>query len=363
MAPQACWIDCDVGHDDAFALILAAYNPSINLLGVSTCCGNQTIEKTTSNTLNFMYMAGLDQSIDNKYNQTSCIPVVVGRHEPLAKPAIVAESIHGESGLDGWNFSKLTPTKRPVDAKASEFIYQTIMNHMQSSGLLPESWDKSCLSVEQPFTTPESVFGHPDGVTIIATGPLTNVALLLLLYPEVKHLIKTITIMGGAIGAGNVSASAEFNIFVDEVAAGIVFKSGLPIVMTPLEVTHTALATKNVVDSIRALQSSFADSLCDLLQFFASTYKTVFDFDAPPLHDPCAVAHVINPSLFKSCFTRVDVETEGLSSGRTICDMYSVTKLQKNTHVLVSMDVDAFWQLMIDAIKAANEHSPINTNR
>ena len=198
-------------------------------------------------------------------------------------------------------------------------------------------------------------------VTIIATGPLTNIALLLINYPHVTKYIEKIVFMGGAIGSGNTGPAAEFNIQVDPEAAHVVFESNIPLYMVPLEVTHTALITSNVLDSIKSLNSNFSQIIVDLLLFFQSTYQRVFRMEEPPLHDPCAVAFVISPDLFECRLMRVDVErASALSYGQTVCDIYDMSSKRKNVHVCTKMDVDKFWAMMIESIRKADLWSPIN---
>lgn len=161
-------------------------------------------------------------------------------------------------------------------------------------------------------------------------------------------------------GHGNTGPAAEFNIQVDPEAASLVFESALPIYMVPLEVTHTALVTDKILAEIHSLSTGFSQIIGELLLFFKTTYKTVFFMHEPPLHDPCAVAFVINPELFEYRLMRVDVETASqLSYGQTVCDVFGMSKKQKNVHVCMKMDVEKFWQLMIEAIKLANLKTPV----
>jgi len=166
--------------------------------------------------------------------------------------------------------------------------------------------------------------------------------------------------MGGAITTGNQSPVAEFNILCDPEAASYVFHSDVKVVMVPLEVTHTALATDKVLNRIKMMDSKFSTMIVDLLLFFKDTYKRVFDFESPPVHDACAVAYVIKPSIFKTRFMRVEVETgNSICQGQTVCDVWATTKLPPNVHVAEKMDPDAFWDLCIPAFEAANRASPL----
>jgi len=342
--PIPVLLDCDPGHDDAFAIILACYSSSLNLLGITTSAGNQSILKTTTNALKVLHVSGITD-----------IPVVQGRHEPLIREAIVAEAIHGESGLDGPKFPDL-PVDTPLrQGKAVDFMYQSIVDYMKKHH--PEATETHPIS----YTTQQSTYGHPNGVSLVCVGPMTNIAVLLLQYPEVKHLIKQIVLMGGSIGLGNITPSAEFNIYVDPEAAQIVFKSGLPVVMVPLEVTHTVRADEAVISALNTINSPFTHLLIDLLMFFAHTYKKVFDFDSPAIHDPTAVAYLIQPELFESSLMHVSVDVGPLCAGRTVCDVYSVIPNQrKNVRVCTKIDVAAFWKLMLGAVEQANKRSPMN---
>ena len=201
----------------------------------------------------------------------------------------------------------------------------------------------------------------PEPVTIIATGPLTNIALLLVNQPDIVKHIDRIVLMGGACGVGNTGPVAEFNIQVDPESAHIVFESGVRIVMIPLEVTHTALVNQQVLEKIGSLSSRFSQLMTDLLLFFRSTYKEVFFMDDPPLHDPCAVAFVIDETLFQGRLMRVDVEVaSSLSYGQTVCDMFGMSKKPKNVHVCLKMDVERFWNLVQECLHKANAASPVN---
>ena len=212
-------------------------------------------------------------------------------------------------------------------------------------------------------------------MTLIATGPLTNVALLFLTYPElfVPTGISQIVLMGGAVGVGNTGPAAEYNIEHDPESASIVFEQAarpagkaVPVVMVPLEVTHTALVTDEVLDSLRTIgangqQSAFSAVICDLLLFFRDAYSRVFGFRFPPLHDPCAVAYVLQPELFATRRMRVDVDCiSALCVGRTVCDIYSRSSKPANVTVALKMDVSAFWNLMIDALTKADAASYLN---
>ncbi|KAL0477543.1 inosine-uridine-preferring nucleoside hydrolase [Acrasis kona] len=312
------FLDCDPGHDDAMAIILAGHHPDLHLLGVSTACGNQTVDKTTINALKILSVSGLEH-----------VEVVKGQAAPLMRPPKPCPEIHGTSGLDGTTFPVLT--KKPIQGKKA-IVY---MNEVISQQTEP--------------------------VHLICTGQLTNAALLLTVYPEIKEKLAQIVFMGGGVGVGNTSPAAEFNIECDPEAAKIVLESGVQIVMVPLEVTHTALCTPTIIERLHSLNTSFSSLIVDLLMFFQDAYKKVFRFQHPPLHDPCAVLYVARPDLFKTELMRVDIDTESrLCAGRTVCDIYHMSTLVKNVHVALHMNVDEFWNQMIQAVQKADTLSSMN---
>lgn len=238
--------------------------------------------------------------------------------------------IHGDSGLDCLRGGHALPVtdKKAEEGKAVVRMFEAI-----------KTW-------------------HDDHkgqrVAVVGTAALTNIALLLILYPEVIEMIE-IVFMGGALGVGNTGPVVEFNIQVDPEACHVVLESGCPVTMVPLEVTHTALCTASVLKRIRDIDESDprVQAVIDLLLYFAQTYKQVFQFDDPPTHDPCAVAFVIAPEIFTAKMHRVDVELcSTLSSGQTVVDIWDQRQdKRKNVLVCHRMDVDAFWDLMITAIQ------------
>lgn len=304
---QKIILDCDPGHDDALAILLAGHHPQIELLAITTVAGNQSVDKTTLNALKVCSLAGLRS-----------IPIARGMDRPLVVPAQHAADIHGESGLDGPDIP--APEIEPVSKHAVDLLIELLL---QSAG----------------------------DITLVPTGPLTNIAMAMRQEPAILPKIKGISLMGGAIGLGNVTSSAEFNIYADPHAAAIVFGCGRPITMCPLEVTHQALATEQVVSRLRAAQRPVATLAADLLGFFAETYRKVFDFPAAPVHDPCAVAAVIDPTIIKSKLVRVEIETRGeWTRGRTACDMYGSLSQTPNAQVGYALEVERFWDMLIAAI-------------
>jgi len=300
-------LDCDPGHDDAIAILLAAHHPEIDLLAITTVAGNQSVEKTTRNALKVCSLANIRQ-----------VPIAMGMDRPLLRPARHAPDIHGESGMDGPHIPE--PDIELDPRHAVDLLIELLLNS--------------------------------DGdITLVPTGPLTNIAAALRREPAIVPKIAAISLMGGAIGIGNVTPGAEFNIHTDPEAAEIVFGCGRPITMVPLEVTHQALATSEVTARLRAAQRSVATFAADLLVFFADTYRNVFGFPAAPVHDPCAVAAVIDPSILRAHTMRVEIETTGVwTAGRTVCDVYGKFGKQPNARVGYALEVERFWDMVIDTI-------------
>ena len=300
-------LDCDPGHDDAVALLLAAHHPAIELLAVTTVAGNQSVDKTTKNALKVCSLANLRH-----------IPVARGMDRPLVRPAKHAPDIHGESGMDGPSIPE--PDIEPVATHAVDLLIELLMN---SEG----------------------------DITLVPTGPLTNIAAAMRQQPAIIPKIKAISLMGGSIGLGNVTPAAEFNIHTDPEAAAIVFACGRPITVSPLEVTHQALATEEIVGRLRAANRRVATFVADLLVFFAETYRKVFGFTAPPLHDPCAVAAVIDPTILKGRMMHVEIEIAGTwTAGSTVCDVYNVWNKAPNARVGYGLEVERFWEMLIETI-------------
>jgi inosine-uridine nucleoside N-ribohydrolase len=300
-------LDCDPGHDDAMAILLAAASPALELVAITTVAGNQTLDKVTLNARRVCSVAGITD-----------VPIAAGCERPMRRDQVVAGDIHGASGLDG------------VD------------------------WDEPTVGVDPRHGVDVIIESADAGpLTLIAVGPLTNVATALERAPHIAANIERISVMGGAIGLGNRTPSAEFNIYVDPEAAAAVFASGIPITLVPLEVTHQALATDAVLDRIAALGSPVAGMSVALMRFFAETYERVFGMSAPAVHDPCAVAAVIQPSIVQTRLVNVSIDTtSGISAGRTACDIHGVTGEPPNAEVALDLDVPAFWDLMIKALAA-----------
>ena len=299
-------LDCDPGHDDAIALMLALGSPEVELLGVSTVSGNQTVEKTTANAIRVLDRLGRDD-----------ISVAAGAQRPLVREPQVAAHVHGETGLDGPDLPP--PTRDPVPEHAIDWIAKTLS-------------------------------AQPRSVTLIPTGPLTNVALFLARYPELEPKVARIVLMGGAIAEGNVTPAAEFNIWADPEAAQRVFSSGLDVTMVGLDVTHKALMKKAHVD--RLADSGIAGRLvADLYGFYVQHHRRRYMWDGTPVHDAVAVAHVIDETLLEmtDCGVKVDTGPE-LSRGRTYVDRWGSAGWQPNCHVAVDIDSERFLELLIERI-------------
>ncbi|MFD1548555.1 pyrimidine-specific ribonucleoside hydrolase RihA [Levilactobacillus fuyuanensis] len=302
-------MDCDPGHDDALAMMLALASPEIDLLAVTASAGNQTPEKTLNNAMRLLTLMHHQE-----------IPVAGGNRTPLMQPLETAGNVHGKSGLDGADLPD--PDFAVQDMTAIELIAKTLR---ESS----------------------------DSVTLVVTGPMTNIALFLRVYPELKQKIERIVFMGGAMGLGNWTPSVEFNIYVDPEAAKIVLNAGIPLTMAPLNVTHKAQILKPEIAAIGEINNPVAHAFQGLLNFFEVYHENPkWGFKGAPLHDPCTIAWLLHPEMFKSELMNVDVETQGeLVRGETVCDYYELTGKPKNTDVLLDIDRPAFIQLITDSLK------------
>lgn len=306
---QKIILDCDPGHDDAIAILLAHGNPNIELLAVTTVVGNQTLEKVSRNALAIAEMANIRG-----------IPFAKGADRPLVREVEIAPNIHGDSGLDGPELP--IPTLQLDDRHAVNLIIELIMQH------------------------------PPKTITLVPTGGLTNIALAARLEPRIIERVKEVVLMGGGYHTGNWSAVAEFNIKIDPEAAHIVFNAGWQVTMVGLDLTHQALATPEIVARIAEIDTAPAKFVVELLAFFGKMYKQAQGFDAPPVHDPCAVAYVIEPTIMTTAKVPVNIELTGTHTlGMTVADFRYPPK-ECNTQVAVQLDRERFWNLVIEAIKA-----------
>jgi len=289
-------LDCDPGHDDAIAILLALGSDELELRGVTTVAGNQTLEKTTANAIRVLELAGRGE-----------IPVAAGAGRPLVREPRVAADVHGETGLDGPDLPP--PQAEPSPQHAVDFLAERIQ-----------------------------------GATLVATGPLTNVALLLARHPEAKP--DRLVLMGGAIAEGNVTPAAEFNIWADPEAAQRVFTSGLDVTMVGLDVTHKALVTAEHAGQLRQA-GRIGEVVAELLEFYGGFHRATYGWDGSPIHDAVAVAHVIDPTLLEveRLNVRVDTESE-LCRGRTVVDLWRRTGLEPTANVAVGIDSERFVRLL-----------------
>ena len=295
-------VDCDPGHDDAIALLLALASPELELLGVTTVAGNQTLEKTTANAIRVLDFAG-----------HKGIPVAAGAERPLVREPFVAAYVHGETGLDGPDLPP--PQRAPIATHAADFLAERIR------------------ASERP-------------VTLVPTGPLTNVALMLALHPDARP--ERIVLMGGAIAEGNVTPAAEFNIWCDPEAAARVFASGIDVTMIGLDVTHRALFTTAHVER---LAGRVGEMVRELLRFYDRFHREVYGFDGSPIHDAVAVAHVLRPDLVGTKHLNVEIDTESeLCRGRTVVDLWRRTDRNPNAHVGVDIEAARFLELLIERL-------------
>jgi inosine-uridine nucleoside N-ribohydrolase len=299
-------LDCDPGHDDAVAIVVAAH--TTDLLGITTVAGNAPLDRTTHNACVVRHLLGLDVEVHS------------GAERPLVAEPADASFIHGASGLDGADLP--APARGPDGSDAVAFIIEACRAH--------------------------------EGTWIVATGPLTNVALALRSAPDLRHRIAGISLMGGGT-FGNRTAAAEFNIWADPEAAAAVFSCGAPIVMTGLDVTHRFTATDDRIDRIRAIPGQLASVLGELFEFFSNAYRARHDdMDGAAVHDPLAVMALTHPELFRRVRRHVDVETSGrLTRGMTVIDQRTLVDRPTGTcDVVVGVDADGAWDVVAGAIEA-----------
>jgi inosine-uridine nucleoside N-ribohydrolase len=302
----AILLDCDPGHDDAIALMLALASPELELLGVTTVAGNQTIEKTTTNALKVLELVGRTD-----------VPVAAGAADPLVRPRSVAAHVHGESGLDGPELPP--PSARPLDEHAVAFLARQIRE-------------------------------RAGAVTLVPIGPLTNVALLLALAPDARP--ERIVLMGGAVGEGNVTPAAEFNIWADPEAAHRVFSSGLDITMVGLDVTHQALMRPVDVERLRGAGRA-GKLVADLFAFYARFHRDQYGWDGAPVHDAVAVAHVTDRGILTTKHLGVIVDTgPELSRGRTHTDVSGLSDWERNCNVALGIEADLFREMLVTRISS-----------
>jgi purine nucleosidase len=311
--PRKIILDVDPGHDDAIAIVLAQGNPEIELVGITSVAGNQILSKVTYNAMRVATLAGAHD-----------VPVAAGAEFPLMRKQItdgevIAGSVHGTSGLDG-------PTlPEPSMALDPRHAAQLIVDMVMAS--------------------------EPGEITLVPTGPLTNIALAMRLEPKIIERVREVVLMGGAYTQGNVTPAAEFNIIADPEAAAAVFAADWQVTMVGLDLTHQALATPEIKERIRAIGSPLSQTVAQWLDFFGGTYHAVWKMPYPPIHDACAVARVISPDVVQVQEAFVVVETQGKwTYGETVTDFLGAYGEPFNNLVATKLDFDAFWDLIVDAI-------------
>ena len=301
-------LDVDPGHDDAVAIMLAGKHPKIDLQAITVVAGNQILEKTAKNAINVCSYLGINK-----------VPVAVGMSRPMVREQVIADDIHGETGLDGPVFGE--PTVQLEQKHAIDLIIELLM---RSNG----------------------------DITLVPTGPLTNIGMAIRREPRIIPKIKQIVLMGGSYQLGNITPAAEFNIYADPEAAHVVFTCGRPIVMIGLDLTRQALVTKEVMDRIRTIGNDASRLFVSLMEFFSRTQKEVFGLEAPPLHDPTTIAYLIDPSIIQTKPMNVQIELRSDASyGRTLCDYFGMLHKPANAEVAVKLDFNKFWNTVYETIK------------
>lgn len=302
-------IDTDPGQDDAIAILLALASPELEVVGITAVAGNVPLRLTEKNARKICELAGRPD-----------VRVFAGAERPLLRRSVTAEHVHGKTGLDGPILPE--PTMPLQEQHAVDFIIETLMK--EESGT----------------------------ITLCPLGPLTNIALALIREPRIAPRIKEIVLMGGGFfEGGNMTPAAEFNIYVDPHAADVVFRSGAPIVVMPLDVTHKALTTAARIEAIRSLGTRVGDAAAALLEFFERFDEEKYGTDGGPLHDPCVIAYLLRPELFtgRHCNVEVEISSE-LTMGMTVVDWWGVTDRPKNAMVMRDIDADGFFTLLTDRL-------------
>ena len=304
--PTKIIIDTDPGQDDAIAILLALASPDeLDVIGITAVAGNVGLAQNTKNALKIVELSGRNE-----------VPVMAGCPGPMRRELVTAEHVHGQTGLDGPDLPE--PQKRLDPRHGVDFIVDTLR-------------------------------AEPEGtVTLVALGPLTNVALALIKAPDIAPRIRQIVLMGGAyFEVGNLTPAAEFNIYVDPEAADIVFRAGIPITMAPLDVTHTVLSTRPRIDALRALGNRTGAAVADMLSFSERFDLAKYGWEGAPLHDPCTIAYMLKPDLFSGRQINVSIEVESeLTRGMTVADYWQITDRPRNTFFLRTADADGFYALL-----------------
>ena len=308
--PRKIIIDTDPGQDDAVAILLALASPEeIEVLGITAVAGNVPLALTAKNARIICELAGKTD-----------IPVYAGCDRPMGRPLVTAEHVHGQTGLNG---PKLPDPEMPLqDQNGVDFIIDTLRT--------------------EPAGT----------VTLCPLGPLTNIATAFERAPDIVEKVQEIVLMGGAyFEVGNITPAAEFNIYVDPQAADIVFRSGVPIVVMSLDVTHKALVTKPRNDAFRALGSRVGVAVAEMTDFFERFDREKYGSEGAPLHDPCVTAYLIRPKLFTGRHINVEIETTSeLTMGMTVADWWGVTDRAPNAHFMGTIDDQGYFDLLTERL-------------
>lgn len=306
--PRKIIIDTDPGQDDAVAILLALASPELEVLGLTAVAGNVPLPLTQKNTRTVVELARRDT------------PVFAGCDAPLHRPLVTAEHVHGKTGLDGIPLPDPTHPLQPQHAV--DFLIDTLRRH------------------------------PPGTVTLCPLGPLTNIATAFLRAPDIIPRVAEIVLMGGAyFEVGNITPAAEFNIYVDPEAAEIVFKSGVPLVVMPLDVTHQALTSRAWVEDIRALGTPVGQIVASWTDFFERFDTAKYGSEGAPLHDPCVIAYLLQPALFQGRHINVEIETTSpLTLGMTVADWWRVTKREPNAMFMGEVDRDEFYRLLTERL-------------
>lgn len=307
MDRQKIILDCDPGHDDAVAILLAANSPQLELLGVTVTSGNQTLENTRRNACHVLQWVGKEE-----------IPVYAGCDRPMVRDKMIAADIHGSTGLDGPVFPPLRKTWEPEHAVS--YLIRTLLDS--------------------------------DGdITMVTTGPMTNLAMALRLEPRIAEKIRRIVLMGGSYTNGNVTPAAEFNIIADAEAAHVCFTAGRPMTMVGLDVTRKVLCYPEIVARMATVGTCASRLFVDLMGHFCKTQKAVFGWEGAPLHDPVTIASLLDPALLttKAMNVRIDLRSTD-SYGRTNCDAFGYLGLPATADVATDIDVARFWDIIEEGL-------------
>jgi pyrimidine-specific ribonucleoside hydrolase len=307
-APTPVLLDCDPGHDDAVAILLALGSPGLRLLGITTCFGNCAVEDATRNAQRVLALVGRED-----------VPVAVGASGPMRGELALGNYVHGVSGLDGPVLRE--PTVAPVDETATELLERCLIDSSEP-------------------------------VTVVVTGPMTNLGVLLSEKPGLTEYIREIVFMGGSTERGNHTPTAEFNTFADPEALDVVLRSGVPLRMVGLNLSHQALATPEVVERMSAMPHEVGRICAAWMGFFGDSYERIWEFAAPPVHDPCTIAPLLDPDVigWRNCF--VAVELDGTwTRGTTVVDLFDrLPGHEPNVAVALELDAERYWDLVLAAL-------------